>query len=253
MKSTIKKQGDTAISELAKTYEVVRDELADRIDSLAGRIDDFDARTLGNRAYTTTRQVRRMVEDRRGPVGSKVGNKIGSAIENRIEKRLRPRRRRLPIGFLVAAGVVGAVAYVLYDRGRRDRIQGHITQIGATAQDRIGPTVRSSVDGVMTRVKGTASADEQKLRAEVETAITGSASGRLPAGLQLAVEGRTVYLRGTVEPALADQAASAAQTIAGVAAVVNLTSAPQPAVATGLANGKPVTGRTAVPGPRETS
>jgi len=51
--------------------------------------------------------------------------------------------------------------------------------------------------------------------------------GAIPEGLQVAVEGRTVYLRGTVDTAVADQAALSAQSVEGVAAVVNLTAAPQ--------------------------
>lgn len=232
MNSTIKKQGDTAISELAKTYEVVRDELQDRIDSLAGRIDEFDTQKLGKRAYATSRELRKAVESR----------------ASRIEQRVRPRpRRRLPFGLLAAAGLAGVAAYVLYDRRRRDAIRGRITQLGATAGERVPNSVKSSVDDVMTRVKGSPSAVEQKLRSDVEAAITGAGEGgTLPAGLLMAVEGRTVYLRGTVEPSVADQAASRAQTVPGVAAVVNLTSASQPAAANG--RGKPVTGRPAVPG-----
>ena len=237
MNSTIKKQGDTAISELARTYEVVRDELADRIDSLAGRIDDFDSRRLGKKAYATSRQIREAVEHR----------------ASRIEEKVRPRRRRrFPVGLVVVAGLAGTVAYLLYDRRRRDAIGGRITQLGSTAQDRMPAGIRDGVDAMMTKVKGSATADEQRLRGDVEAAITGGGEGgAMPAGLLLAVEGRTVYLRGTVEPALADQAATRAQTVSGVAAVVNLTSAPQPAVATGLGNGsgKPATGRPAIPGP----
>ncbi len=206
MKTAIKKKGDSALTELSRTYEMLRDQLADRL-------DEVDARALGNRAYSYSKDLRQRVED-----------------------RVRPQpKRRFPIAALIALGAAVGIGFLLYDRRRRDMVQGRLTQLKVRTQERIAPAVGNglsgAVDNVMGKMRGnTTELDEQKLKSEVEAAI--ATGGQLPDGLQLAVEGRTVYLRGTVDPAIADQAAVRAQSVEGVAAAVNLTAAPQAKPAT---------------------
>ncbi len=235
MKSDVRRKGDTALSELAKTYELVRDELTDRLDGLAGRIDDLDTRRLRGRAYTSARQLRSSVQDRVRPM-----------------TRARS-RRRFPWGLLVLGGLTFGLAWLLYDQRRRDMIQGRITQIGARTREQVAPNMKNgisgAVDGMMGKVRsGGRALDEMALKTEVEAAITGiGEGGGLPDGLQVAVEGRTVYLRGMVVSTVADQAAARAQQVEGVAAVVNLTTVPQSSVEieTETERPKPATGRRA--------
>jgi BON domain-containing protein len=202
--SAMRKKGDSALTELQRTYEMLRDQLADRL-------DEIDARALGNRAYSYSRDLRKRVED-----------------------RVRPQpKRRVPFAAIVLLGAAIGIGFLLYDRRRRDMVQGRLTQLRVRTQERIAPAVGSgltgAVDNVMGKVRGgSVELDEQRLKGEVEAAIAGAAEGgALPDGLQIAVEGRTVYLRGTVDPGTADQAAVRAQSVEGVAAVVNLTAAPQ--------------------------
>ena len=208
MKSNIRKKSDGALAELLKTYELIREEVADRMVEVAGRIEEIDAEKLGRRAQGSAR-----------------------ALRTRVESRVRPApRRRMPAGLMVLGAATLGLAWLLYDRRRRDMIQGRITQLGVRTQEQV-PGVRdgvtSAVDSVMGKVRRNQGAlDETKLQADVEAAIKAGGQA-LPEGLQVAVEGRTVYLRGTVEAAVADQAAGRAQQVEGVAAVVNLTAAPQ--------------------------
>lgn len=213
MKSNIRRTGDTALSELAKTYELVRDELSGRMGDLAGRLDDVDARRLGRRAYGSARDLRAHVEGMVRPAPA--------------------RRRGLPIGLVLAGVATLGLAWLLYDRKRRDMIQGRITQLGVRTQEQM-PAVRSGVTGAvdsvmgrMRRVQGGTGRSEGELRSEVEAAIAGAGAGAVPEGLQVAVEGRTVYLRGTVEASVADQVAARAQEVDDVAAVINLTTSPR--------------------------
>lgn len=212
MKSNIKKKGDTALSELARTYELVRDELADRLDGLAGRLDEIDASRLGGRALSSAQKMRSQIESRVRPT---------------------PVRKRIPWGLVVLGLSTLGIVFLLYDRRRRDMIQGRITQLGARTQGQVPASMKNgvtgAVDAVMGRGRRGTALDEDQLKSEVESAIAGAGEGgSLPDGLQIAVEGRTVYLRGTVESSIADQAAARAQQVEGVAAVVNLTSTPQP-------------------------
>ena len=205
--SAMRKKGDSALSELQRTYEMLRDQLADRL-------DEIDTRALGNRAYSYSRDLRKRVED-----------------------RVRP-QRRMPFAAIVLLGAAIGIGFLLYDRRRRDMVQGRLTQLRVRTQERMpamGNGLTGAVDNVMGKVRGgSVELDEQRLKGEVEAAITGAAEGgALPEGLQIAVEGRTVYLRGTVDPGTADQAAVRAQSVEGVAAVVNLTAAPQQPAATG--------------------
>jgi len=212
--SAIRKKGDSAVAELVRTYEVLRDQLADRL-------DEIDTRALGNRAFTYSKDLRQ-----------------------RVEGRVRPKpRRRFPLAAALALGAAIGIGFLLYDRRRRDMVQGRLTQLSVRTRERIAPAMGNglsgAVDNVMGKVRGgSVELDEQKLQSEVEAAIAGAAEGGgLPDGLQVAVEGRTVYLRGTVHPGIADQAAVRAQSVEGVAAVVNLTAAPQHTAATGSKRG----------------
>ena len=56
----MRKKGDSALSELQRTYEMLRDQLADRL-------DEIDTRALGNRAYSYSKDLRQRVEDRVRP------------------------------------------------------------------------------------------------------------------------------------------------------------------------------------------
>lgn len=208
MKTNIKKRGDSALSELARTYELVRDELADRLEDVASRIDDLDTRALGNRAYSSAAALREQVEKRAARI-----------------QGMRPARRRrsVPWAWLLLGAATLGIAWFLVDSRRRDMV----TRLGArTSSAARGAGVSSAVDGVMGRVRGQQGTilDEARLRSDVETAI--AAGGGMPDGLQVAVEGRTVYLRGTLQAQEADVAATRAQGVEGVAAVVNLTTAP---------------------------
>jgi len=210
--SAIRNKGDSAVAELARTYEVLRDQLAQRL-------DEIDARALGNRAFSYSKDLRQ-----------------------RVEGRVRPKpRRRFPIAAAIALGAAIGIGLLLYDRRRRDMVQGHLTQLKVRTRERFAPAMGNglsgAVDNVMGKVRGgSVELDEQKLQSQVEAAIAGE-GGALPDGLQVAVEGRTVYLRGTVDPAGADQAAVRAQSVAGVAAVVNLTAAPPQPASTGSNSG----------------
>ncbi len=198
----VRNRGESARDELTKTYVLLRDMLADRL-------DDIDREAIGKRGYQAAADIRR-----------------------KVENRVRPRpRRRLPLaGLILLAGAVG-VGVLLYDHRRRDMVRGRITQVQVRGREKLDELggVSGAVDTVMGKVRsGGGPADETRLRSDVQTAVT--AGGALPAGLKLTVEGRTVYLRGVVDnPAFVDQAAERAQNVDGVAAVVNLTSSPEPA------------------------
>jgi len=203
MKVAFKKRGESVLDELAKTYELVRETLLERVDDI-----DTDA-------YR------------------KRGGRVARSMRARVEQRIRPRRRRrFPIAGLLLAGTLAGLGYLLYDRRRRDMVRGRLTQVQVRTKERLDQMggVQGAVDNVMSKVRpnGQQQLDETALKTEVEKAI--AAGGAPPQGLQVAVEGRTVYLRGTVDnPAFVDAAAERAQSVEGVAAVVNLTSSPQAA------------------------
>jgi hypothetical protein len=198
----MRNRGESARDELTKTYVLLRDMLADRL-------DDMDREALAKRGY-----------------------KAAADIRHKVESRVRPRpRRRLPVaGLVLLAGAVG-IWVLLYDRRRRDMVRGRITQVRVRGREKLVELggVSGAVDNVMGKVRsGAGPADEARLHTDVHTAVT--AGGALPVGLKITVEGRTVYLRGVVDnPAFVDQAAERAQNVNGVAAVVNLTSGPEPA------------------------
>lgn len=148
----------------------------------------------------------------------KRGYRFAGAVRSDIERRVRPRRRRVsPRGVAGIAGLVflGAAAvgigYVVYDRERREATRKRLTDMQAKAKDRY-----AELTGGRTQA-------EAELESRVKQAI--SSGGASPEGLEVVVEGRTVYLRGAVADSSAiDRAAERAHGVPGVVAVVNLTT-----------------------------
>jgi hypothetical protein len=148
----------------------------------------------------------------------KRGTKLAGSMRSDLERRVRPRRRRVsPWGVVGITGAVilGAAAvgvgYVVYDRERREAARRRLDGMQARARERYA------------ELTGGRSTAETELQQRVIQAIADGAN--LPDGLEVVVEGRTVYLRGAVaDPALADAAAERAHGVPGVVAVVNLTT-----------------------------
>lgn len=198
MKTQIKQRGESAAADLsgtiAGTVELLRERLADRL-------DDIDTKDLRKRA------------DRMSDL---VAGTLTGAIVDGIETargRVRPSRRRVPVGMMVLGGMVigaGVAAVIL---SRRPDVRQRAIELTNDVHQR----VRSATDG--------GAGEESKLKLAVEKAIF--AGEDLPAGqLRVDVEGRTVYLRGTLENrGYVDQAVRKAQDVDGVAAVINLVSA----------------------------
>jgi len=146
------------------------------------------------------------------------GTRLAGTVRSDIERRVRPRRRRVsPWGVVGITGLVvfGAAAvgigYVVYDRERREAARKRLSGVQTRARERY-----AELTGGRTRA-------EADLEERVRQAI--SEGGAAPQGLQVAVEGRTIYLRGAVaDPAAADSAAERAHGVPGVVAVVNLTT-----------------------------
>ena len=195
MNRTVKKKSESALDELMRAFEGARDEIL-------GRVAKIDADEIRGHAVKVSKQARR-----------------------RAEQRIRPRRRTMNFPLLaLAVGVGAATGFVLVDAGRRQRLRSGVVRLRAGAKDRIdGIGVSGAVDGMMNRIRpnNSAAVEDGALREKVEAAL-GSAG--LPAGLDLAVEGRTVYLRGTVTDATGlDHSMERIQALPGVVAVVNLT------------------------------
>jgi hypothetical protein len=209
MKLAVRRRSESAFEDLARTYEMIRDLIADRL-------EDMDAAALRDRATTTSRRMSKQ-------------------LRTRVERRVRPRPQRRPPLSLTAVMVMGAAAglgYLLYDRRRRDMLRGRLTQVQVRARERMsGMGVSGAVDSVMARVRpsGGVTELESSLQAQVDEAVAGG--GLTPMGLEAKVEGRTVYFRGAIQdPAAVDQAMERVQQIPGVVAVVNLTTHPEPTV-----------------------
>ena len=195
MNRTVKKKSESALDELMRAFEAARDEIL-------GRVAKIDADELRGHAVKMSKQARR-----------------------RAEQRIRPRRRTMNFPLLaLALGVGAAAGFVLVDAGRRQRLRSGVVRLRTGAKERIdGIGVSGAVDGMMNKIRpnNSAAVEDGALREEVEAAL-GSAG--LPAGLDLAVEGRTVYLRGTVSDATGlDHSIERIQALPGVVAVVNLT------------------------------
>jgi hypothetical protein len=147
----------------------------------------------------------------------KRGTRWAGGVRSDLGRRLQPPRRRMApwavagITGLVALGAAAAgIGYVLYDRERREAARRRLDAVRSRARERYAELV------------GEPSA-EADLEARVRAAIADG--GTPPAGLEVVLEGRTVYLRGAVsDPAFVDAAAERVHGVPGVVAVVNLTT-----------------------------
>jgi hypothetical protein len=153
----------------------------------------------------------------------KQGAQLAGSARAELERRMRPRpRRRFTPG--TTAGIAGAmivglaavgIGYVLYDRERREAARARLTGVRSRARQRYA------------ELTGGRSQVEADLEDRVRRAI--AEGGMPPAGLDVVVEGRTVYLRGAVtDPAYVDAAAERIHGVDGVVAVVNLTTGSSP-------------------------
>lgn len=207
MNRALRKKSETALDELARTYDLIRELLAERLDGI-------DTRTLRKRGYRYAGEMQ------------KQGYRYAGAMRRQVEQRARPRRRRFSWLTVALLGGAACAGYMLYRQ--RDQFTGQLSQVQARARNgyvKVGG-ITGAVDKVMHRNGGEPA--EAELRERVELAI--ASGGRLPEGLDISVEGRTVYLRGAVETAaLADAAAERAHGVDGVVAVVNLTTTRAPA------------------------
>jgi osmotically-inducible protein OsmY len=85
-------------------------------------------------------------------------------------------------------------------------------------------------------VSGRTNGHDDGLKNRVEEAM--AAGGNRPSGVDVSVEGRTVYLRGAVDdPAAVDAAAERIHGVDGVVAVVNLTTGRKPEVGESSSSG----------------
>jgi BON domain len=222
MNKVLKKRTETALDELARTYELVRELLGQRLEDidtdavrkrgskyasrLAGRIDDIDTRALQRRGYRYAGSLRKRVEDR-------------------VRPQPQPRWPAAGLAGLAILGLgLGALGWLMYDRSRREAMRQRLSQAQGLARERYADL--GGVGGAIGKVSGRTNGQDQGLKRRVEEAIGPSR----PSGLELSVEGRTVYLRGTVDdPAAADAAAERIHSVDGVVAVVNLTTGQAPA------------------------
>jgi hypothetical protein len=148
----------------------------------------------------------------------KRGYRLVGSVRSDMERRMRPRRRRVSpwsavgiTGMVVLAAAAVGIGYVVYDRERREAARRRLDEVQARARERY-----AELTGARTRA-------EAELEEGVKQAIAGG--GEPPAGLEVVVEGRTVYLRGAVaDQGSVDAAAERAHTVLGVVAVVNLTT-----------------------------
>lgn len=232
MNRNLKRKSESALDELMHAFEAARDEIL-------GRMSKIDADELADRALKMSQAARKRIDadEIRGRAVKMSGRalKASRTARRRAESRIRPRRSRPSIPLIaLALGIGAAAGYVLIDAGRRQRMRTGVTRLTETARDRIeGMGVSDAVDGVMNRVRpnNSAAVQDGALREEVESALGGAG---LPAGVDLSVEGRTVYLRGTVSDSdQLDHSMEKIQSLTGVVAVVNLTV---PAARAGSAN-----------------
>jgi hypothetical protein len=227
MNRSLKKRTDTALDELSRTYELVRELLIQRLEDvdtermrkrgsayatkLAGRIDDIDTKALQRRGYRYAGALRKEVERR---------------VPKEIDRRMRPRRQpRWPIAGLVVLGAgLAALGWSMYDRSRREAVRQRLSEAQSRARERYADL--GGVGGAIGKVSGRTNGHDNGLKNRVEEAI--AAGGPRPNGVEVSVEGRTVYLRGAVDdPAAVDAAAERIHAVDGVVAVVNLTTGRQ--------------------------
>jgi hypothetical protein len=148
----------------------------------------------------------------------KRGARLAGNVRSDVQRRVRPRRRRVApwsIAGISGLAVLGAAAvgigYVVYDRERREAARRRLSGVQARARERY-----AELTGGQTQA-------EADLATRVRQVVGNG--GQAPEGLEVVVEGRTVYLRGSVaDPAFVDAAAERAHSVDGVVAVVNLTT-----------------------------
>lgn len=199
MSKATKKRGEAVLRDAVAALDQARG-------TLAHRLDELDLEAMRRRGYRW----------------------YGS-----MQRRFRPRRRMgltsgqmAAIAGLVAfsAAAVGA-GYMLRDRERREQARRRIDSMRWSAARQMRSAAREMQSAAQQRyaeLTGGRMRAESDLRRRVEQAI--AASGTPPPGLEVMVEGRTVYLRGAVsDPALVDAAAERVHGVPGVVAVVNLT------------------------------
>ncbi|MDQ6900033.1 MAG: BON domain-containing protein [Candidatus Dormibacteraeota bacterium] len=236
--------GELALDQLIRGLTSLRN-------SLERRIQDVDVDELRDRGSKYAKEARKQRERysklarKQGARYADQGGRYADSLLASVEERLRPqpRRRGLPIaGGLLLIGLGAAIAYLAYDRGRREALAGQANRLQQTARQRyaelggIGGVVEKvqtgGIGGVVDKVQkvrgnggaGSVGLGEAELEEKVRAVV-----GDSPQGLRVAVEGRTVYLRGAVADAsAADAAAERAHAIEGVVAVVNLTTASSP-------------------------
>jgi hypothetical protein len=224
MNRSLKKRTETALDELARTYELVRELLIQRLEDVdtegmrkkgsayatkvANRIDDIDTRAFQRRGYKYAGSLRKELERR---------------VNKEVDRRVRGRRQpRWPIAGLAILGVgLAAVGWTMYDRNRREAMRQRLGEAQSRARDRYADL--GGVGGAIGKVSGRSNGHDNGLKSRVDEAI--SSGGVRPTGVEVSVEGRTVYLRGAVDdPAAVDAAAERIHAVDGVVAVVNLTT-----------------------------
>ncbi|HZU15158.1 MAG TPA: BON domain-containing protein [Candidatus Dormibacteraeota bacterium] len=194
-----RKRGERAADELVRALEQARDEAVKRLEGI-----DFDA--VRKRSVRVADTVQSGLERR---------VRLPRGLEQRI--RPRPRRRLRPMAGgatgLLLAGMAGAgLARLLADPGRREQLRRGMDGFRVWARERYA---------VLAGGRAPRDADlEERVRSTI------AAQGPTPEGLEVSVEGRTVYLRGAVpDPAFVDEMAERVHNVEGVVAVVNLTTA----------------------------
>lgn len=184
-----KRRGERALDEVVGALDQARG-------ALAQRLDDIDLQAMQKR-----------------------GMRRAGFFRSDLQRRIRPPRRRTISPWSVAGiaglAVLGAAAigvgFVVYDRERRQEARRRLGGVQQRARERYAELIGGRTQA------------EVELESRVREAI--AAGGAAPEGLEVVVEGRTVYLRGAVsDPAFVDAAAERVHGVPGVVAVVNLTT-----------------------------
>jgi BON domain len=210
----IRERGRTARDELGKTYGALRDLVVERVNDVDTASLRKQGRALKDQGY-----------DLAGTVREQALRQLG-----RLPVAPKPKRRQFPVVPVVVTGVavvgVAATIWFLYDKRRREMVRDRFNQASSAARERYVQLggVNGAMETVRSRIQKVVPANGSDLESKVVEAI--ATTGELPKGLQVEVEGRTVYLKGEVtDPAAADAAAEKAHSVDGVVAVVNHTTA----------------------------
>lgn len=135
-----------------------------------------------------------------------------------LANRLHPQRGRSRLMMLLFGLALGVgLGYAAADRRNRERLAEYARSLA----DRARPVVENA---------GARLGVGEPLRAAEETALLTAAQGVLATpseaeGLRVAVEGRTIYLRGQAPAEVAQEVAERLRVLPGAAAVVNLSMA----------------------------